>query len=85
MAEKNGGIIRFGIKFESDQANLQKLKRSLQDLQKIEIADFKGTIKDLNKIKDTAKQIELALQKSFNPALGITNIQTFRSELKNDG
>ena len=83
MAEKNGGIIRFGIKFESDQANLQKLKRSLQDLQKIEIADFKGTIKDLNKIKDTAKQIELALQKSFNPALGITNIQTFQSELKN--
>ena len=62
---KNGGNIKFGIDFEANQASLNKLKKSLQDLQKIKPGDFKGSREELQRIQKQALQVERALKKSF--------------------
>lgn len=79
---KNGGNIKFGIDFEANQASLNKLKKSLQDLQKIKLGDFKGSAKDFDQMQQTAKKVQIALEKAFNPTLNTTNIKTFQSELQ---
>ena len=81
-SSKNGGNIKFGIDFEANQASLNKLKKSLQDLQKIKLGDFKGSAKDLDQMQQTAKKVQIALEKAFNPTLNTTNVKTFQSELQ---
>ena len=81
-SSKNGGNIKFGVDFEANQASLNKLKKSLQDLQKIKLSDFKGTAKDFDEMQETAKKVQIALEKAFNPTLNTTNISTFQSELQ---
>ena len=82
---KNGGNIKFGIDFEANQASLNKLKKSLQDLQKIKLGDFKGSKEQLQRIQKQALQVEKALNRAFNPTLKTTNISTFKAELENSG
>ena len=81
--------VNIGIKFKSDskevENSLSKLKKSLQDLQKIKPGDFNGTKKELNEAKNTAKQVEIAMEKAFNPVLNSTNINTFKASLKDAG
>lgn len=79
---RNGGTIKFGVGFETDQTSLNKLKKSLQDLQKIKLGDFKGSAKDLDQMQQTAKKVQIALEKAFNPTLNTTNVKTFQSELQ---
>ena len=81
-SSKNGGNIKFGVDFEANQASLNKLKKSLQDLQKIKLGDFKGSAKDLDQMQQTAKKVQIALEKAFNPTLNATNVKTFQSELQ---
>ena len=81
-SSRNGGIIKFGVGFETDQTSLNKLKKSLQDLQKIKLGDFKGSAKDLDQMQQTAKKVQIALEKAFNPTLNTTNVKTFQSELQ---
>ena len=81
-SSRNGGTIKFGVGFETDQTSLNKLKKSLQDLQKIKLGDFKGSAKDLDQMQQTAKKVQIALEKAFNPTLNTTNVKTFQSELQ---
>lgn len=78
--------VNVGIKFRSDtkdvENSLNKLKKSLQDLQKIKLSDFKGNAKDLDEMQQTAKKVQIALEKAFNPTLNTTNVKTFQSELQ---
>lgn len=78
--------VNVGIKFRSDtkdvENSLNKLKKSLQDLQKIKLSDFKGNAKDFDQMQQTAKKVQIALEKAFNPTLNTTNIKTFQSELQ---
>ena len=78
---KNGGNIEFGVSFKTD-SSLDKLKKSLQDLQKVKLGDFKGSADDLDRVKETAQKVESILSRAFNPTLNTTNISTFNNELK---
>ena len=84
-SSRNGGNIKFGIDFEVNQSNLNKLKKSLQDLQKIKPGDFKGSREELQRIQKQALQVERALNRAFNPTLKTTNISSFKAELENSG
>jgi hypothetical protein len=50
-------------------------------LQKIRLADFGGSLRELSKVQETAREVETALVKAFNPQLGSINIQTFNQSL----
>lgn len=84
-SSRNGGNIKFGIDFEANQASLNKLKKSLQDLQKIKLGDFKGSKEELQRIQKEALQVEKALNRAFNPTLKTTNISAFKTELEKSG
>ena len=81
--------VNVGIKFKSDskevENSLSKLKKSLQDLQKIKPANFLGTEEELKKIQGEISQVEKALNKAFNPTLNTTNLNTFYNELSKSG
>ena len=80
-SSRNGGNIEFGVSFKTD-SSLDKLKKSLQDLQKVKLGDFKGSADDLDRVKETAQKVESILSRAFNPTLNTTNISTFNNELK---
>lgn len=78
--------VNVGIKFRSDtkevENSLSKLKKSLQDFQKVKLGDFKGSADELDRVKETAQKVESILGRAFNPTLNTTNISTFNNELK---
>lgn len=75
------GDIRFRVGLQTDQQSFNKLKQSLQGLQKIKPMDFKGSRQELSDVKDMAKEVEFALNKAFNPQLGTINISTFNRQI----
>lgn len=81
MAQQ-GGRIEFQVGFKADKSGINDIKKSLQDLQRIKIANFDGPKEDLKRIKNTAKQVQSALTKAFNPNLNTINLKTFNSSLK---
>lgn len=84
-SSRNGGNIKFGIDFEANQTSLNKLKKSLQDLQKIKPGNFEGSREELQRIQKEALQVERALNRAFNPTLNTTNISAFKAELESNG
>ena len=82
MADKNGGRIKFGINFDVDNTSLNKLKKSLQDIQNIKLSNFKGIATDLNSAQEAARNVQIALEKAYNPTLGITNVQAFQKAIE---
>ena len=72
MAQQ-GGRIDFQIGFKTDKSGIQDLKKSLQQIQKIKPANFDGTNQDLQEVKSTAKEVEAALSKAFNPNINSIN------------
>ena len=84
MAQQ-GGRIDFQVGFKADKSGIQDLKKSLQQIQKIKPANFDGANQDLQEIKSTAKEVEAALSKAFNPNINSINLKTFDNELKASG
>ena len=84
MAQQ-GGRIDFQIGFKTDKSGIQDLKKSLQQIQKIKPANFDGTNQDLQEVKSTAKEVEAALSKAFNPNINSINLKTFDNQLKASG
>ncbi len=84
MAQQ-GGRIDFQIGFKADKSGIQDLKKSLQQIQKIKPANFDGTNQDLQEVKSTAKEVEAALSKAFNPNINSINLKTFDNQLKASG
>lgn len=85
--------IRYQVGFDVQQNNLNQLKASLQDLQKLKISDIMKINKTdaasatsaLNKIKDEAGKVEDALKQAFNTKLNTVNVETFNQSLKQSG
>lgn len=83
---KNGGNIKFGIDFEANQASLNKLKKSLQDLQKIKFGEsFDGNRQEFNEVKARITEIQNLMKTAFNPTLNTSNITAFKNELEKSG
>ena len=84
----NGNQIKFGIGFNVEKSGLDKVKTSLQEIQKLTIKDLIKTEditeagKELREIKNTAAKVEKALDKCFNNDLGTLNVAKFNKELK---
>ena len=81
----NNSQINIGVKYNVDQASVNAVKKSLQDLQNIKPKDFNGPKKDLDDIKLKASQVEAALTKAFNVNLNSLNTQVFNAELQKAG
>ena len=85
--------IRYQVGFDVQQNNLNQLKTSLQDLQKMKISDIMkindtdaaSATSALNKIKEEAGKVEDALKQAFNTKLNTVNIETFNQSLKQSG
>ena len=81
----SGNQIKFGVNYQVDKASIQKVKKSLQDIQNVKPASFSGTREELRQVKNTAQQVELALNKAFNVKLGSLNTTTFNNQLREAG
>jgi len=81
--------IRYQVGFDIQQGNLNQLKSSLQELQKMKISDIMkinntdsaSAITALNQIKEEAGKVEDALKQAFNTKLGTVNIESFNEAL----
>ena len=81
--------IKYSVGFDVKQSDLNKLKSSLQQLQKLSISDvmkfndsdISSARKTLDSIRSDAGKVEEALEKAFNPKLNTVNIERFKSEL----
>ena len=62
----NNNRINFQVGYNVDQASVNAVKKSLQDLQNIKFKDYNGPKQDLDDIKQKASQVEAALNKAFN-------------------
>ena len=78
----NNNRINFQVGYNVDQASVNAVKKSLQDLQNIKFKDFKGPRQDLEQIKRVAGQVQAALTKAFNVNLNSLNTQQFNASLK---
>ena len=90
----NGGNIRFGVDFNVNKSGLNQLKASLQEIQKLTVEsvvnlddklDMTKAVNSLNQVKATAKEVEQALNRSFNQKLGTVNVTKFNQELSKLG
>lgn len=89
----NGGTIQFGIKYNVDQSGLNNAKKALQEISNMSAKAFASktglglqeATQELNKIKQTVKEVEQAMNSAFNADLGTMNISKLGSNLKNLG
>lgn len=85
----NGGRIDYTIGYNVDRSGLNTVTQDLKQIQNMTVKDlvnpkqFKNAESELAKIKSTAADVELALQRSFDVSLGATNISKLNQELKN--
>lgn len=92
---KNQGRINLGVGFNVDKSGLisafNDLKQQLQSLQNLTVSDLgftkstKEAKEQLESLKGVAKQVEVALEQSFNKDLGTTNITKFNQVLTASG
>lgn len=86
--------INFETTYSVNQSSLKQVQDSLKSLQKLTTIDIgksssggglNKTKEDLKEIKNTAKQVETALEKAFNKKLSSFNTDTFNKSLKEAG
>ena len=64
--------ITFDVGFKANQADLQALRKSLADISSMTSKQLRPqfgdqALNELTKVKKTAREVELALNKAFNP------------------
>ena len=87
------GRIQWQVGFDIQQANLNQLKTSLQQIRKLTISDVmkinqtdaKKANQILSSIRKEALEVEDALKNAFNPKLNTVNIETFKKNLDKAG
>lgn len=86
--------INFKVGYTVDKTGLNELKNNLQQIQKMTSSEYISLNKSLDiqaanaqlqQTKQTAKELESALTKSFNAKLGTYNVTQFNNELKKSG
>lgn len=85
--------IRFNVDFDVRRQNLDNLKKSLEEIQKMTTSQFsqqinknlapKEVMLQMREIKAAATQVQNALKNAFNTDLGVTNIARLGQELRN--
>jgi TP901 family phage tail tape measure protein len=84
--------IDFTVGFNTDQSGLSTIKKSLEEIQKMTSSDLMNLNKGMDlseansrliQIKESASQVQKALDKAFNADLGTLNVSKFNNELKN--
>lgn len=84
--------IDFTVGFNTDQSGLSSIKKALEEIQKMTSGDLMSLNKGmdlseansrLSQIKESASQVQKALEKAFNADLGTLNVSKFNNELKN--
>ena len=85
-----GGTIEYGVKFNVDKTSLNEINSYLNKIQKMSASDIQGgtqdqRIKQIQEIKKSASEVQVALQKAFNVNLNSTNLTTFNRELAKSG
>ena len=85
----NGGQINYSIGFNVNNTQLNQLKTSLRELQRLTVQDIgrinfntKDAEGDLRKVKQSVSELQSALEKASNKDLGTVNISKFNQELK---
>lgn len=87
---------KYIIEFDVNKASLNQLKATLQEIQKMSVGDFRlqspqgfnslgEAAKELAKIQKQALEVERALDKAFNPKLGVANLTQFTESIKKIG
>lgn len=84
------GQIQWGMSFKVDKTGLNDLKTELLSIQKLTTADYargkhspaSQLAQELKEIKQSATEVQTALEKSFNTNLGTLNVVKFNQELK---
>lgn len=84
------GQIQWGMSFKVDKSGLNDLKTELLSIQKLTTADYargkhssaSQLAQELKQIKQSATEVQTALEKSFNTNLGTLNVVKFNQELK---
>jgi len=89
------GTMEYGIKFNVDTQSIQQLKAQLKEIQDMTTSSFIGStnyqgtykeaVHELMSLKKTANEVGVALDKSFNPAVGVTNLTKFSKGIKDIG
>ena len=88
------GSIQLSVGLNVDKTAINQLKTSLQEIQRMTQNDLnldgligsqKEAVRDLEKVKATAKEVEKALDKAFNKDLGTLNVSKFNQELSKLG
>ena len=82
--------ITFDVGFKANQSDLQKLRKSLTDISAMTSKQLKPqfgdqALNELTKVKRTAREVELALNKAFNPNLGSLNVSKLNQQLNKIG
>ena len=95
MAGHKYGEINYAVKLNVDNQSLQQLKSQLKEIANMTTSDFKAAtgfkgssqeaLKELLAVKKEAALVEQAMQKAYNPNLGVTNISKFSQELHKIG
>ena len=87
-----GGTLEYGIKFNIDKTDLEKIKNELKQIQNMGTSQYQSlnpnaskdatqAMRELVGIKTEAAKVQAALEKAFNPSLNTTNILKFNQEL----
>ena len=82
MANKK---ITYGIDFNVDDSNLQKVRSELNEISKLGKNAIKVNVEgsNLDTLKQSAKELQNAFENAFNPRLNTINIEKFNQSLKN--
>lgn len=92
MAQENK--ILYSIDFDVNKKKIEQLKKSLQDVKKMSLAEISAQtgITDIDKLKQSLKDAkaaanvaEKAIAQAFNPKLNTVNIEKFKAALKDTG
>lgn len=85
MANTNGGDIRFGINFQTNDSGLKEASKGLQNImsQIQEIAKSQGLDDTFKDAAAEAQKLESIISSSWNDKLGQLNLDKFNQSIKN--
>lgn len=93
MADRNKEL-RYNVGFNIEKSSLTQLKAELQQINNMTTSQFKNLFPELNtkqahdelvRIKQEANEVGKAIEQSFNPSLGTSNLTKFSQIINSIG
>lgn len=94
MASHKYGEVKYNIGFNVDKSSLNQLKTELQQINNMTTSQFKNLFPEMNtkqahselvRIKQEAAEVGKAIEQSFNPSLGTSNLTKFSQAINKIG